>query len=127
MADDAGLVATPEHVERAELEANSDPFRGGEDGARLPLRPAPLRAVTVEMPGALHLEVTVDAVVAHPDHQVFSATHHALNDVAGEVDRCKRGNADVTADELSADKRGVEMGGGAVDGIALWHVRVLSL
>jgi hypothetical protein len=47
--------------------------------------PLPAAARRVDAPGALHLEVGVNAVDSHADQQMLADTHDLVDDVTGQV------------------------------------------
>ena len=77
--------------------------------------------LAVQQPGAVHLQMRVDAGVADADEQVLAAAEHLVDRLPGEVDGGELRHPDVAARERLARERLAQLGCGAEDGVAFWH------
>jgi hypothetical protein len=110
-----------EQFQGAQLEAHGHPIGGLEHDAGLEGGAPPLRAVPVEVPGALHLQMRVDARLPHVSHQVLAAAEHLVHYLTGEVDGGEGRHPHIAAGERGTVQSLVETACAAVDGVALRH------
>ena len=124
VGDECGLVVAGNDLDDAEGEPDGLAGLDAEHDAHLLRGTAPLLALGVDVPGALHLEVRVErpgAVRVDAGEQVLAPRQGADHGATGEVPGGIAGHPEVGDRQPVAGEGAVELGGSAPDGVTLRH------
>ncbi len=119
MGDGVHVVLAVQNLQHAEVDACGAGIGGFQDDSDLVgWYPPDLPA---DEPGAVHLQVGVDACVAHADEQVLATAEYFVDDAARQIHGGELRYPNVAARECLTGERVSQLGRCAVDGVAFRH------